>query len=81
MLEERNGRAPKPAEIEYRKLKPPSLQDPERPHDQMHNYPSGRTQAIVAKLSHQPGSPKLGLSVRPWRNVAGLENIKKPWGW
>ena len=81
MLEDRYGRAPKPAEMEYRKVKPPRLQDPERPHDQMDNFPSGRTHAIVGKLSQQPARPKLGQSLRPGRKVAGLENIKKPWGW
>ena len=81
MVEDRFGHAPKPGTMKYSKVKPPRLRDPDRPHDQMDNFPSGKTNAIVGKLSQQPGRPKPGHSLHRGRKVAGLENIKKPWGW
>ena len=81
MLEDRFGHAAQPTKMEYNKVKPPRLRDPDRPYDQMDNFPSGRTRDIVGKLSQQPAKPKLGQSGRPGRKVVGLENIKKPWGW
>jgi hypothetical protein len=81
MVEDRYGHAPHPTKIKYSKVKPPRLRDPDLPHDQMDNFPSGRTGAIVGKLSQQPGGSQLGNSLGRRRKVAGLENIKKPWGW
>jgi len=81
MVEDRYGHAPHPTKMKYSKVKAPRLRDPDRPHDQMDNFPSGRTGAIVGKLSQQPGGSQLGNSLGRRRKVAGLENIKKPWGW
>jgi hypothetical protein len=81
MVEDRFGRTPQATRITYRKVKPPRLRDPSRPHDQEDNFPSGRTEEIVEKLSRQPGKPKVVQQWRPTRKAAGLENIKKPWGW
>jgi len=81
MVEDRFGHAAQPTRMKYSKVKPPRLADPNRPHDQMDNFPSGRTDAIVSKLSKQPGKAA-GVTRRgPFRKAAGLENIKKPWGW
>jgi len=81
MVEDRFGHAAKPGEMPYRKVKPPRLQDPDRPPDQMDNFPSGRTDAIVRKLSRQPGVPRVDRSGNGRRKAAGLDQIKKPWGW
>jgi hypothetical protein len=81
MLEDRFGHAVKPGEITYRKVKPPQLLDPARPADQMDNFPSGRTDAIVKKLSPQPGKPNPGWGGQRVRKAVGLDQIKKPWGW
>lgn len=81
MVEDRFGHAAKPGEMPYRKVKPPRLQDPNRPPDQMDNFPSGRTDAIVRKLSRQPGVPRVDRSGNGRRKAAGLDQIKKPWGW
>jgi hypothetical protein len=81
MLEDRFGHAAQPTRMKYSKVKPPRLADPNRPHDQMDNFPSGRTDAIVSKLSKQPGKAGEVARSGPFRKTAGLENIKKPWGW
>jgi hypothetical protein len=81
MVEDRFGHAAKPGEMTYRKVKPPRLQDPGRPPDQMDNFPSGRTDAIVKGLSSQPGRPRIGRYGEGRSKTAGLDRIKKPWGW
>jgi len=81
MVEDRFGHAVKPGEMAFRKVKPPRLQDPDRPPDQMDNFPSGRTEAIVKGLSSQPGKPRIGRFASGNRKTAGLDRIKKPWGW
>ena len=81
MVEDRFGHAARPGEMPYRKVKPPRLQDPNRPPDQMDNFPSGRTNAIVKGLSRTPGKPRMGQSENGHRKTAGLDRIKKPWGW
>lgn len=81
MMEDRFGQAAQPSRMKYRKVKPPRLADPSRPYDQMDNFPSGRTDAIVSKLSKQPREAAADPSDTPVRKAVGLENIKKPWGW
>jgi len=81
MIEDRFGHAARPAEMQYSKVKPPRLADPARPHDQMDNFPSGKTDAIVGKLSRHSRKSKVISRANPVRKAAGVENIKKPWGW
>jgi hypothetical protein len=81
MLEDRFGHANKPSEMTYRTVKPPRLLDPARPPDQMDNFPSGRTDAIVKKLSPQPRKPHPKWGGQRVRKAVGLDQIKKPWGW
>ena len=81
MVEDRFGHAARPGEMPYRKVKPPRLQDPNRPPDQMDNFPSGRTDAIVKGLSRTPGKPRIGELENGHRKTASLDRIKKPWGW
>lgn len=83
MIEDRFGHSPQAAEVRFQKVKPPRLQDPDRPYDQMDNFPSGRTDRIVTKLARQPqpGSPRTEPGQPALRKTAGLGVIKKPWGW
>jgi hypothetical protein len=81
MIEDRYGRSIQAAEIYFQSVKPPRLRDPDRPHDQMDNFPSGRTDAIASKLSPQPGESKVGIASQPLRKPTALGDIKRPWGW
>ena len=81
MVEDRYGRSIQAAEMKFHKVKPPRLQDPDRPHDQMDNFPSGRADAIAGKLSPQPGEPKVGVPRQAIRKSRALGDIKQPWGW
>jgi hypothetical protein len=81
LLEDRFGRPPRPGEMEYRKVKPPLLRDPGRPHDQEDNFPGGRTDQIVAKLAKQPARPAPALHGQATRRVGGLKDVRTPWGW
>jgi len=81
MIEDRFGRSPQPQEMAYRKVRPPKLMDPDRPHDQMDNFPSGKTEHIVSGLKRQPGDTRRGQSTPVTRKAARLDDIKTPWGW
>lgn len=81
MVEDRYGRSIRAAELNFQKVKPPRLQDPDRPHDQMDNFPSGRADAIASKLSSQPGELKVGVPRQATRKSKALGDIKQPWGW
>jgi len=82
MVEDRFGRgAPQPQEMAYRKVRPPKLADPGRPHDQMDNFPSGKTDQIVSGLKQQPGAIRQDQNVLTTRRKACLGDIKTPWGW
>jgi hypothetical protein len=81
MVEDRYGRSIQATEMKFKKVKPPRLQDPGRPHDQMDNFPSGRADAIAGKLSPQPGEPKVGVPRQAIRKSRALGDIKQPWGW
>ena len=56
MLEDRYGSAIEPTAIKYRKVRPPKLRNPNDPHDQMDNFPSGKTDQITSKLSNFPAN-------------------------
>jgi len=81
LLEDRYGRPASPTEMEYRRVKPPRLRDPGRPYDQEDNFPSGRTERIVAGLRRQPDKPALAQGERAARKAGGLKDVKTPWGW
>lgn len=86
LLEDRFGRPAKPGEVAYARVKPPQLRDPSRPYDQEDNFPSGRTDQIVAKLGRQPGkavTAQAGPAQRDLvaRRAVGLKDVKTPWGW
>ena len=81
MIEDRFGRSPQPQEMAYRKVMPPKLMDPERPHDQMDNFPSGKTERIVSGLKQLPDAARPMQSALAARRSASLGDIKTPWGW
>ena len=72
LLEDRYGRGADSRAMVYRKTRPPLLQDPQRPPDQMDNFPNGKADRILAGLQRQPQS---GGRSRE------LGNMKTPWGW
>lgn len=80
LLEDRYGRTIKPSEMAYREVKPPRLRDPSLPHDQMDNFPSGKTDQIVSGLKKQPGQPGEQRET-PVRKTGSLKEVKTPWGW
>ena len=80
LLEDRYGRAVKPSEMTYRKVKPPLLRDPSLPYDQMDNFPSGKAEQIASGLDRQPDEPYGGNEVR-LKKTGSLKEIKTPWGW
>lgn len=80
LLEDRFGRSVKATEMTYRKVKPPLLRDPSQPHDQMDNFPSGKTEQIVSGLDKQPDAPARTRAA-PLRKTGSLKEVKTPWGW
>jgi len=82
MIEDRFGRSlPQPQEMAYRKVQPPKLMDPQRPHDQMDNFPSGKAERIVSGLKRQPNATRQAESALVARRKARLGDIKTRWGW
>ena len=80
LLEDRYGRAVKPSEMTFRKVKPPLLRDPSLPYDQMDNFPSGKADEIASGLDRQPDGPSGDREVR-LKKTGSLKEIKTPWGW
>ena len=80
LLEDRYGRAVKPSEMTFRKVKPPLLRDPSLPYDQMDNFPSGKADEIASGLDRQPDGPRGDREVR-LKKTGSLKEIKTPWGW
>ncbi|MGD8930163.1 MAG: hypothetical protein PVI22_14405 [Lysobacterales bacterium] len=82
LMEDRYGRASTMEQMSYKKVKAPLLRDPSAPHDQMDNFPSGKTASITKKLSRQPAVSTGALAKRSGpRKVSGLKNLRTPWGW
>jgi len=81
MIEDRFGRTPQPQEMAYQNVRPPRLMDPQRPHDQMDNFPSGKVEKIVSGLTGQPGDTRSAASAPAVRRKAQLGDIRTPWGW
>lgn len=82
LLEDRYGRSSKMSSVKYKNVRAPMLRDPNAPHDQMDNFPSGKADEVVTKLRSQPGNQQ-GITMPSRRDAAraDLRNIKKPWGW
>ena len=82
LMEDRYGRASTMEQMSYQKVKAPLLRDPSAPHDQMDNFPSGKTASITRGLSRQPAvsTGALAKGAGP-RKVGGLKNLRTPWGW
>jgi hypothetical protein len=76
LLEDRYGRPVQATEVPYRKVAPPKLRDPDLPHDQMDNFPSGRGERIMSQLQKQPRTIA-PAKLRP----SDLKDVKRPWGW
>lgn len=81
LLEDRFGRPAQPGVVAYRQVKPPQLRDPGLPYDQMDNFPSGRTEQIVAGLGRQPGKPARVHGDRAAGRTHALKDMRTPWGW
>jgi hypothetical protein len=82
LLEDRYGRSSRMTEMKYRNVRAPVLRDPNAPHDQMDNFPSGKADRIAAKLKSQSGSQQgRPMPSRKDAPRADLKNLKKPWGW
>jgi hypothetical protein len=82
LLEDRYGRSSRMTEMKYRNVRAPVLRDPNAPHDQMDNFPSGKADQVAAMLKSQSGSNQ-GRPMPSRRDAAraDLKNLKKPWGW
>ena len=82
LLEDRYGRSSRMAEIKYRNVRAPLLRDPNAPHDQMDNFPSGKADQVAAMLKNQSGSQE-GRPLPSGRDATrvDLKNLKNPWGW
>lgn len=81
LLEDRFGRPAQASEMAYRQVKPPQLRDSSRPYDQMDNFPSGRTERIMAGLNRPPAKPLRAQRDLAAHRAVELKNMKTPWGW
>jgi hypothetical protein len=80
LLEDRYGHPVEPSEMQYSKVKKPLLRDPSAPHDQMDNFPSGKSDEVESGLQRQPGKTapkKAAKKLKPTQ----LQKLKTPWGW
>ena len=72
-----------PNEIQYRKVKPPRLRDPNAPLDQMDDF--GIKQAeLVRKKLQRVVTMNADEAVTPKQDefrYVGLKDVKQPWGW
>jgi len=82
LLEDRYGRPSTMSNIPYRQVQAPLLRDPNAPHDQMDNFPSGKVDQLASKLKRQSGISQ-GRPMPSSRDAkrANLKNLKTPWGW
>ena len=76
-----------PNEIQYRKVKPPRLRDPNAPLDQMDDFGIKQAELVRKKLKRvvtmnadEAVAPKQGAKQDEFRYV-GLKDVKQPWGW
>jgi len=81
LLEDRFGRPSQMADVEYQQVKAPLLRDPSQPHDQMDNFPSGRTEKITEKLEKRPLKSISQRSSQRKLRKTELKQVKTPWGW
>lgn len=78
LLEDRYGRQVGATQVPYRKVAAPRLRDPVAPHDQMDNFPSGKTDEIIARIRRTESGVKTGQQVSA---RSDLTLVRKPWGW
>jgi hypothetical protein len=72
-----------PSEIEYRKVKPPLLRDPNAPYDQMDNFGVRQAKLVRKKLqrvARMNVEAAVAASKEDHRYV-GIKDVKQPWGW
>jgi hypothetical protein len=76
-----------PNEIQYRKVKPPRLRDPNAPLDQMDDFGIKQAELVRKKLQRvitmnagKAVAPKQGAKQNEFRYM-GLKDVKQPWGW
>ena len=72
-----------PGEIEYRKVKPPLLRDPNAPHDQMDNFGARQAEIVrknIQRVAKMNIAAAAAASQEDLRYV-GLKDVKQPWGW
>ena len=81
LLEDRYGHANRMKEMQFHKVKAPVLRNPNQPHDQMDNFPSGKTDRIEAQLKSQPGPSSLVKKQAQSGKKTEHQILKKPWGW
>lgn len=81
LLEDRYGRASKMTELEYRKIHAPHLRDPQSPHDQMDNFPSGKGDQIAANIKRDTRIRTGNMPVSRDAKPTSLKAVKMPWGW
>lgn len=72
-----------PNEIEYRKVKPPLLRDPNAPHDQMDNFGVKKAELVRKKLQRVVKINVEAATAAKQNELqyAGLKDVKQPWGW
>lgn len=72
-----------PNEIEYRKVKPPLLRDPNAPHDQMDNFGSRKAVKVRKKLQRvvNMNVEAAAAAKRDELRYVGVKDVKQPWGW
>lgn len=82
MLEDRYGRQIPPTEIEFKRVKPPLLRDPNGPVDQMDSFRNGQANDVAQQLRANGSESKLlHKNYGPIRERAYLKEVKTPWGW
>jgi hypothetical protein len=72
-----------PSEIEYRKVKPPLLRDPNAPHDQMDNFGVKQAELVRKKLQRVAKMNVEAATAASQENLryVGRKAVKQPWGW
>ena len=72
-----------PNEIEYRKVKPPLLRDPNAPHDQMDNFGVKKAELVRKKLQRVV-KMNVGAAAAARQHelrYVDVKYVKQPWGW
>jgi hypothetical protein len=72
-----------PGEIEYRKVKPLLLRDPNAPHDQMDNFGVRQAELVRKKLQRVAKMNVAAAAAASQEDLryVGAKDVKQPWGW